>query len=57
MSRAAIESKRRRVVEVIERTAPHIRELAGMLDEVKVDLILIALAGERLDPTHEGGAK
>lgn len=43
-----IEDKRQRVIDVIERTAPHIDQLVGMLDEVKLDLILIALSGERL---------
>lgn len=44
----AIDVKRARVVAIIERTAPHIAQLAGMLDETKLDLILIALGGERV---------
>lgn len=53
MSKRAIEEKRRRVVEVIERTSPHIGQLVSMSDEVKLDLILIALAGERITISAE----
>ena len=49
-----IDAKRKRVIEVIERTAPHIGQLAGMLDETKLDLILIALAGERISLDEDG---
>lgn len=46
-----LEEKRRMVAERIREVAPHIDTLARMLDETKVDLILIALTGARLHPS------
>jgi hypothetical protein len=54
--RERVEAKRARVVAKIKEVSPHIDYLAGILDETKLDLLLIALAGERLpaSPTQEG---
>jgi hypothetical protein len=51
-----IETKRARVVAKIKEVAPHIDYLAGVLDETKLDLLLISLAGETLpaSPAQEG---
>lgn len=43
-----IEAKRARAAAKIKEIAPHIDALIAMLDETRVDLILIALCGETL---------
>ncbi|WP_292099470.1 hypothetical protein [Mesorhizobium sp.] len=49
MSRDAnVQKKRARAVAKIKEVAPHVESLIQLLDETKVDLILIALAGATL---------
>lgn len=43
-----LDAKRERAAARIEEVAPHIRTLIAMMDETKVDLILMAIAGETL---------
>jgi hypothetical protein len=50
---ARLHQKRRQVAERIKEVAPMIAALVGMLDEVKVDLLLIALSGAFL-PANPG---
>lgn len=45
-----LDRKRAAVIAKIQEVAPHAPVLIGMLDEVKLDLILIALAGSRVEP-------
>lgn len=51
-----IESKRAAVASRIKELAPNAEMLVAMLDEVKLDLLLIALAGARVkldDAPHD----
>lgn len=45
---ARLAAKRERAATKIEELAPHARLLLGMLDETKVDLLLIAIGGAHL---------
>ncbi|WP_164898551.1 hypothetical protein [Mesorhizobium sp. M7A.F.Ca.MR.362.00.0.0] len=42
---ANLEAKRKQAVAKIKEIAPHAEVLIGMLDETKIDLLLISLAG------------
>lgn len=43
-----LDAKRQQAAEKIREIAPHADVLIGMLDETKIDLLLIALAGATL---------
>jgi hypothetical protein len=49
----ALDAKRERAAAKIKEVAPHIEALISMLDETRVDLILIALSGETLPGGEE----
>lgn len=48
-----LDKKRAAAAAKIEEVAPHILSLIALLDETKVDLILIALAGARVSVDEE----
>lgn len=51
---ARVDAKRLLVAATIQEIAPHANVVLFMLDEVKIDLLLIALVGARLpDLTHQ----
>lgn len=48
MSKNALEAKRNMAAKKIKEVAPHIDTLISMLDETKVDLLLISLSGAKI---------
>lgn len=53
MNKNELEAKRKQAAAKIKEVAPHIDMLISMLDETKIDLLLIALAGAKILPAEE----
>lgn len=47
-----LDRKRKEAANKIKSVAPHVDMLINMLDETKIDMILIALAGARITNTE-----